>query len=109
MVRQLANDGYQTFSSAVPEAGTALSRAKPQDVPNQQIVVDAWVKDGVLSEVSIDLGQFAKKGDAASGHRLPIALAFSQDGVDISKPNATPVDLTQLGGLMGALGGGVSG
>ena len=103
--RTLVNDAYQTFASAVPGGGAALSQAKPQNVPSQKVSVDAWVKDGVLSEISLDLGQFAKPGDAAAGQHLPIALTFEQSGDDISKPsNATPIDLTQLGGLFGALG-----
>lgn len=103
--RALVNDAYQSFASAVPGGGAALSQAKPQNVPSQKVSVDAWVKDGVLSEISLDLGQFAKAGDAAAGKHLPIALTFDQSGDDISKPsNATPIDLTQLGGLFGALG-----
>jgi hypothetical protein len=105
--KELATDGVQTFSNSVPGAGTALSQAKPQDVPSRQIVVDAWVKDGTLSEISLDLSQFAAKNDPAASKHLPIALTFEQTGDDISKPNdATPVDLTQLGSLMGAFGGG---
>jgi hypothetical protein len=104
--KTLVNDTYQSFSSVVPGGGTALSQAKPQDVPSRVVTVDAWVKDGVLSEISLDLGQFANKGDSAAGKNLPIALAFSQDGDDISKPSdVTPIDLTQLGPLFGALGG----
>ena len=104
--KTLVNDSYQSFSSVVPGGGAALSQAKPQNVPSRVVTVDAWVKDGVLSEIAIDLGQFASKGDAAAGKKLPIALAFSQDGDDISKPSdVTPIDLTQLGGLFGGLGG----
>jgi hypothetical protein len=102
--RQLVNDAYQTFASAVPGGGAALSQAKPQNVPSQKVSVDAWVKDGVLSEIALDFGQFAKPGDPAAGQHLPIALTFEQSGDDISKPSdATPIDLTQLGGLFGGL------
>ena len=108
--KNLVNDSYQSFASVVPGGGTALSQAKPQDVPSRVVTVDAWVKDGVLSEISLDLGQFASKGDPEAGKKLPIALTFSQDGDDISKPGGvTPIDLTQLGSLFGALGGGSSG
>jgi hypothetical protein len=103
---QVANDAYQTFSSAVPGGGTALSQVKPQNVPSKKITVDAWVKDGVLSEISVDFGQFAKAGDPAAGKHLPIALTFEQDGAAIDKPgNATPIDLTQLGSLVSGLTG----
>jgi hypothetical protein len=107
---QLANDAYQTFASAVPGGGTALSQAKPQNVPNKKVTVDAWVKDGVLSEISIDFAQFADSGDPAAGKHLPIALTFDQEGDSIDKPSgAVPVDLTQLGSLVGGLGGVPSG
>jgi hypothetical protein len=104
--RQLVNDAYQSFSSAVPGGGAALSQAKPQKVPSRKVTVDAWVKDGVLSEISLDLGQFAKPGDPAAGKHLPIALTFEQDGDAIEKPaGAVPIDLTQLGSLIGGLSG----
>jgi hypothetical protein len=105
--RALAKDAYQSFSSIIPGAGAALSSAKPQNVPSRTITLDAWVKDGVLSELSIDLGQFADKKDAAAGRNLPVTVTFTQDSGDISKPSdVTPVDLTQLGSLFGALSGG---
>ncbi|HET7311489.1 MAG TPA: hypothetical protein VFJ17_09205 [Mycobacteriales bacterium] len=108
--KTLANDAYQSFASVVPGGGAALSQAKPQSVPSRVVTLDAWVKDGVLTQISLDLGQFASKGDPAAGKKLPVTLAFSQDGDDISKPSdVTPIDLTQLGSLMGALGGGTSG
>jgi hypothetical protein len=103
---QLANDAYQSFASAVPGGGAALSQAKPQKVPNKKVTVDAWVKDGVLSEISIDLAQFADAGDPAASKHLPISLTFEQSGDAIEKPaDATPIDLTQLGSLMGGLSG----
>jgi hypothetical protein len=107
--KTLANDAYQSFSTAVP-GGAALSQAKPQNVPSRVVTVDAWVKDGVLSEISIDLSQFLDKKESAAGQPLPITLTFTQDGGDITKPSGvTPVDLTQLGSLFGALAGGSSG
>jgi hypothetical protein len=107
--KTLVNDTYQSFSSAVP-GGAALSQAKPQKVPSQVVTVDAWVKDGVLSEISIDMSQFLDKKDSASGQPLPVTLTFTQEGDDITKPSdVTPIDLTQLGALFGALAGGSSG
>ena len=104
--KTIANDAYQTFASAVPGGGAALSQAKPQKIPSKKVTVDAWVKDGVLSEISVDLSQFADPGDPAAGKHLPIALAFDQEGDSIEKPSgAVPIDLTQLGALMGGLSG----
>jgi hypothetical protein len=39
-----------------------------------------------------------------------VTLTFTQEGDDITKPSdVTPIDLTQLGALFGALAGGSSG
>ena len=107
--KTLANDAYQSLSTTVP-GGAALSQAQPQNVPSRVVTVDAWVKDGVLSELSVDTSQFLDKKDKASGQPLPITVTFTQSGGDISKPSGvTPIDLTQLGSLFGALSAGSSG
>ena len=107
--KSLVTGAYQSFSSAVP-GGSALSQVKPQNVPSRVVTVDAWVKDGVLSKISVDLGQFMDKKSAATGQPLAITLAFTQQGGDITKPSGvTPIDLTQLGALFGGLSAGSSG
>jgi hypothetical protein len=104
--RELARDFLDVASSAVPGGQAATGQFDPEDAPDRDITVDAWVKDGVLSEISLDLVQFAKPGEVDAGMHLPIAVAFEQDGDDIGEPeDVTPVDLTQLGALLGAVGG----
>jgi hypothetical protein len=54
----------------------------------------------------LDFGQFAKPGEPGAGKHFPVAISFDQQGGGISKPGGvTPVDLTQLSSLFGALGG----
>lgn len=107
--RQLATDFVGSLSSSVPGGAALGQQVKPGDVPNRTITVDAWVKDGKLAELSLDVVQFAKPGEAPAGAHLPIALTFDPSGDDISTPSdVTPVDLSQLGTLLGALGGGGS-
>jgi hypothetical protein len=104
--RELARDFLKSASTVVPGGQAVTGQVDANDVPDRDITVDAWVKDGVLSEVSLDLAQFADPGDVEPGDTLPIAVTFEQDGDDISRPDdVTPVDLTQLGALLGAVGG----
>ncbi|MDQ1696688.1 MAG: hypothetical protein QOJ03_2041 [Frankiaceae bacterium] len=102
--RALAQDIAQSFVTSVPGGAAFSDKLKTSDVPSRPITVDAWVKDGALSQISVDLAQFADKADVPAGTTLPITLTFEQSGDDISAPGgATPVDLTQLGGLIGGL------
>lgn len=104
--RQLVNDVLQAVTAAIPAAGLATSSMKPDSVPAHSVVVDSWVKDGVLSKLSIDLVQFAKPGEAKPGDSLPVVLTFDRSGDDINAPSgAVPVDTSQLLTLFGSLGG----
>lgn len=103
--KALAQDFVQAASSALPGGSAAMGQFDPNEVPDRDVTVDAWVKDGVLSEISLDIVQFAKPGQAKAGDSLPITITFEQEGDDIGQPqDATPVDLTQLGSLLGAMG-----
>jgi hypothetical protein len=103
--RELARDFMQSASSALPGGSAALGQFDPDDVPNRDVAVDAWVQDGVLTEISLDLVQFAKPGQSQPGDSLPISISFEQEGDEIDAPeDVTPVDLTQLGALLGAMG-----
>ena len=107
--RTLAKDFVNSVTSEVPGAAALSNQLQPSNVPSRTMTVDAWVKDGTLSELSLDLVQFAPPGEAPAGAHLPVALTFDQSGDDISTPSdVTPVDLSQLGTLLGALSGGSS-
>jgi hypothetical protein len=104
-MRTLGTDIANILSSAVP-GNPAASQLKPGDVPDKNVTVDAWVKNDKLSEVSVDLVQFANEKDAASlkDKHLPLVMTFDTGSVDISAPSgATPIDLSQLLPLVGAL------
>jgi len=104
--RTFVNDLVQTVGSDLPAASLATGSFKPANVPDHSVVLDAWVKDGALSKLSIDVVQFAKPSDVKPGDSLPVVLTFEQSGDDISKPSdATPVDTTSLFTLLGSLGG----
>ena len=104
--RQFVTDLMQALSADVPAAGLATSSFKPSSVPERSVSVDAWVKDGVLSKLSVDIVQFAKPSEVKPGDSLPVVLLFARSGDDITKPaGATPIDTTQLFTLLGSLGG----
>lgn len=104
--KQLAADLMQTVTKDVPSAGLATSKLDASKITDHTLVLDAWVKDGALKQLSVDVVQFAKPGEAKAGDSLPIVLAFDQSGPDIGKPaDATAVDLSQLGTLLQGLGG----
>jgi hypothetical protein len=103
--RQFVTDLMQAVSTDIPVASLATGSFKPSSVPEHSVVVDAWVKDGVLSKLSVDVVQFAKPSEVKPGDSLPVVLEFARSGDDISKPSdATPIDTTQLFTLLGSLG-----
>jgi hypothetical protein len=100
--RALAADIMGTLSTSVPGGSLLLSKTDPGKVRDQLVSVDAWVRDGTLTQLQVDLGQFVRNGHGAA--HLPLTVSFEQTAGDISKPSgATPVDLTRLSGLAGAL------
>ena len=102
--RALAADLRASLAASVP-GGSFVSQRIPNDVAKQDVQFDAWVRGGALSELSINVLQFAD--DAPVGQTLPLTITFVRSGDDITAPSGvTPVDLTQLGTLIGALTGG---
>jgi hypothetical protein len=102
----LATDLTATLGTDLPAASTVLGQVKKTNVPSRDVTIDAWVKDNALSKLSLDLTQFAGKGDVKAGQSLPVVLTFDRNGDTIDKPSdVTPVDLTKLFSLFSALGG----
>lgn len=102
--RPLVSDLVRTLASDVPMGGLATSSFKPESVDNVPIVIDAWVSNGSLSKLSLDVVQFMKV--KKPGDTLPLVLTLQRSGADISKPaNATPVNTQQLMTMIGALSG----
>jgi hypothetical protein len=71
-------------------------------LPSQNATFDVWIKGGVLSEVNVDVLQFAK--DKTAGH-APLDLKLTQNSGAINAPSgATAIDLQSI---MAGLGGGL--
>jgi hypothetical protein len=105
--RELASAAQAAVQDAVPGGGLLSQRLPTTKVKSQNFSVDAWVKDGALSELSINVLQFGDTSKVPAGTTLPLTLTFDRTGDDIAPPTGvTPVDLTQLGTLFGALTGG---
>jgi hypothetical protein len=103
--RDLVKDLRAALQSAVP-GGSVLSGRVPDNAARKTITFDAWVRDGAVTQLSIDLLQFSD-AHGESPSTLPLVITFDRSGDDIAAPaDATPVDLTQLGTLFGALTGG---
>jgi hypothetical protein len=103
--KKLATDLRASISDAVP-GGSALGQRVPANTKHQTFSFDAWVKDGSLSELSINLLQFGDTSKVPSGTTLPLTITFDKTGADITAPSGvTPVDVSQLGTLFGALTG----
>jgi hypothetical protein len=90
-------DMISNLGSGLPPGATLPD---PSSVPNKNIKVDAWVRDGKLTQLEIDLRQFA----ALSGQPLPAGvdvLALDMTihdftGTIAAPSGAVPVDLSQL-------------
>ncbi|HVU71697.1 MAG TPA: hypothetical protein VHE83_01930 [Mycobacteriales bacterium] len=105
-LQKLAAD-LQSITASVPGGSLAGSRlTKLNDVPNRTVNVDAYVKDGALTTLSLDIVQFAPadKASTVAGQHLPIELDFASTAGDTGAPSgATPVDLSKLAAQFGPL------
>jgi hypothetical protein len=105
-VHALTKDLRQSVETSVPGGSVLSERLPAAGTSHKKVHVDAWVKDGALTELSIDLAQFAPADQVPAGGTLPLTLTFDQSGAEITAPSgAVPVDLTQLGTLFGAVTG----
>jgi hypothetical protein len=103
---KLAADIKSSIASSVPGGGALTDRLTVGAGSSRVVTLEAWVKDGALTELSLDLAQFAPKDKVPGGATLPLTMTFDQSGDDISAPaGAVSIDLTQLGGLLSVLTG----
>lgn len=105
-IRQIGTDIYNLFAaqlSKLPLGSSSLGSLNPSRLPNRTVSLDAYVQNGVLSELSLDLSQFAPQ---RVPQHIPLVIDFSTTGSAISAPaGAVPVDLSGLGSLFSGLGG----
>jgi hypothetical protein len=69
---------------------------------SQTLTFDVTLKDGAVSELSIDLAQFMSASESGGGH-LPLDMKISQSAPAVSAPTGvTMVDVAKLMSQMGA-------
>jgi hypothetical protein len=107
-VRTLASTLPNDLAAAVPGTGSvasqvskALNQAQTQIGPGQTIAVQLWVKDNKAQEVDLDINQFVHKFPFAVPLRFVLA-----GGTPVTVPsNVTPLDFSNVSGLLGGLMG----
>jgi hypothetical protein len=107
-------DLISNLSGGLPPGATLPD---PGSIPDKNIRLDAWVRDGKLTQLELDLRQFAAFGGQPlppGVHTLAIRMTFKDFTGTITAPSgAVPVDLKALqknfmGATSGSSGGGAS-
>ena len=96
----------------IPQLDSALSSASQDSVTDRKVTFDAYVKNGVLTRIAIDAGQFDTKDTPQPV--APLDLDFKPTADAIAAPTAsTPIPvaalLQQYGSALGGLGGSLTG
>jgi hypothetical protein len=90
-------DMFSNLGGGMPPG---LNLPDPSSVPDKNIKVDAWVRDGKLTQLEIDLRQFAALGGQplpAGVHVLALRMTIHDFTGTIEAPaGAVPVDIKQL-------------
>lgn len=91
---------------AISGASTLLGAVTPSSLPDKQIRVDEYVKDGVVSALRIDLTQLldAQQATAAGGRPVVLELDLTPSATITVPTQAVAVDPAALSGLARLLG-----
>jgi hypothetical protein len=102
-IRTIGRDLLVKIRKLTPGAANFPIRAS--NLPNKKVHLDAFVDDGTLHAVSLDLAQFGGANTAGmKGKSIPLRIDFAESGASIEQPaSATPVNLTQLTPLFSKL------
>ncbi|MEV7018181.1 hypothetical protein [Streptomyces sp. NPDC093991] len=101
-------DAMRPLQKELP-GGDGMPTAKDfKDVPNKKVSADFTLKNGELTEVSVDLAELAEK---AKVKKLALVLRVSEGEKPEAPAGATELRLEELMGdiLSGTLGGGLAG
>jgi hypothetical protein len=97
----------------IAASSDTLAAANPQDlsgqfddIPDDAVVsLDAWISDGRLTQIALDLSEFDEDGEIEGELLLVVGIAEFTGSVD-APDDAVDVDLFGLiGGFMGGFGG----
>jgi hypothetical protein len=106
-----ARQGYAALRDAIAGLSPLPPEAPvpdPSAIPDKDIKVDAWVKDGTLTQMQIDFLQLSALGGhevPAGVHSLALRMTFRDFAGTIEAPSvAVPVDIEQLAKMFAAQG-----
>jgi hypothetical protein len=105
--RQLVGDLVTVVRNDLPGGAVIASGIKLDSVPLRSVTLDAYVRNGTLNSLSLDLAQFAPPAEKKPTDHLPLTLDFSRSGAPITAPaGAIVIQPSQLTSLFGRLSGG---
>ncbi|WP_037603654.1 hypothetical protein [Streptacidiphilus rugosus] len=84
--RQLVTDlqgAVLPIVRTIPGVGSKLPTGAPTDVPDKQAAAEVFLKDGVVTKVTMDLNQLDPAG---AGQQLPVSLSFALDAPAVTAP-----------------------
>ncbi|HEX2050321.1 MAG TPA: hypothetical protein VHJ34_06755 [Actinomycetota bacterium] len=101
-------DAYEGFAEAMQSLGQAGAQMPPtSQVPDEDVSVDLWVDGDQLTQIELDVLQFARFADEpvdVPDGRIALRLALEEGEVSVEAPeDAVTVDVQQL--MQGFLGG----
>ncbi len=111
-IRTLGTDFIAAFKSqvaAIPGGSAALGRFDSAQLPDQDVTIDTYVKDGAIDAVKFDLTQLpgftAKDKAALGGKPLDLEVDISRTASISAPASSTAVSTSQLVQLFEGLGG----
>ena len=110
-VRTIVSGVFDAYRSMLGN-NPLFSRFSKTQIPDRDVALDAYVQGGSLSQLSLNLLQFAPASQAAAlaGKHIAASVSLLTSGADINAPgSSTPLNLTALlAGLSGIFGSGAS-
>lgn len=96
-LHNFAEELLSAVSRAAPGVVTSDDASQVAKVPHRTLQVHAFVAEGTLTRLSVDLSQFAGQGQVPAGTQLPLVLDVSHAPVAISAPSgAVALDVSTL-------------
>jgi hypothetical protein len=106
-IRKIGGDLLHALGSAIPGLVSGLgATGSANTLPDRNVSMDAFVSNGVLSRLSLNLSQFAPA--IVRSTPLPLVASFTRNTGSVVAPNAaTPVSEAELIQFFGSLSSGL--
>lgn len=105
-LRTVGTDLLHAVAGLVPGTSQLLGDAKPSALPDKQIRIDEYVKDGAVSALRIDLTQLldTQQTTAAAGRPVVLDIDLARSATIAAPTDAVAVDPSALSAVSGLLG-----